>query len=1154
MADDIKIKLGLDASEVFSGISKATTELNKLSVSADKTDATLSKLENQKIDIDTAPAESALNQLDNQAKGLGAQLKDSFNMQNLSAGLAGGLAGGLASGGIQTIISGVQSIGSNIFNAAMQADEFGDTLEVAFTQQGIADVDAEIEKVSKSTRQLADDLGLPTQRTRELATTVATMGGVSGKQAEELTKLSAGLETFSGGAVRGEAVALAFSKGLADPEGAAAIEKLAKKYPQLAETLRSNIEPAEKMKVANELLGQSFATVAQQQSDAGGSFNKFSNALNAAYESIGTGIMDAINMIIPIFTETLGPIFSQLGDTIGAVFERISSVVQPILAVIGGVIIANIVNSINLAMNVVNTFYQLWIYAFDQVMAIIQPLIDEIKAAFGIDGAMGEGIDVMEIFQQALNAFSAVLSAVFKVVQDVGKVIIDILVGSIKTAIEFTKNIVIEIGNFIRWIGDLVSKIPGVQSVFQGLQSAFNGVKSFFQELPAIINQPTAYLKALGATFQTVFGILQDAFNKALNLDFSGAAQRLSDVFDASKWSASFSANLQKAKAELKSTQTQIQITGQELNNLGGGKGGGGKGGGGKGGGAGQEALSELETLKKAFQEEQDELDRQAFFKLEAAKKEGKDLQAVQAQIDAENKAKLKLFLNDRLAEVKDANIVLSQEQITSIIKPSAKKGETVGDVTDFYIDAIAKLNKGGALKVDTGIKVKPEEFKEFLKEYDDLAKEIDKTTENLVPKTLATSQEALDGTIASVQQYIDFIKSQNDEIALKQAEAISAGNEEAAAKFGESIQSNIQNINTLSSRLKRFTEESSAELAKSTGLSGAILTLQSALNDAFNIEKIRKERETNEQIRQERLNALNDEEDDLMGSLAKREISFDEYQTKLAKIAEDRQAAMEDTETTFMERMKGVLDQTVGNLLKGQSSAISGYVEDQFKNTEGKVSETGKIIGNLMGNLATQFGELALSGKATLADFARSSVLVAYQALQQMIPIFIAEIAGKQFAELGLLGLASAAALTIALNGLFALAAPSLGFKDGVVELNGPGTETSDSIPAWLSKGESVITAAGTRANKEELAWMNANPGMSIRDYFASQAPQVRYSVTEDGSLIQEVRKLREETRGLGKQITRNTKVEVRGALIADNNSIKAVIEADRRRNARRG
>ena len=36
-------------------------------------------------------------------------------------------------------------------------------------------------------------------------------------------------------------------------------------------------------------------------------------------------------------------------------------------------------------------------------------------------------------------------------------------------------------------------------------------------------------------------------------------------------------------------------------------------------------------------------------------------------------------------------------------------------------------------------------------------------------------------------------------------------------------------------------------------------------------------------------------------------------------------------------------------------------------------------------------------------------------------------------------------------------------GFAGGVVGLNGPGTETSDSIPARLSKGESVITASGT-------------------------------------------------------------------------------------------
>lgn len=43
-------------------------------------------------------------------------------------------------------------------------------------------------------------------------------------------------------------------------------------------------------------------------------------------------------------------------------------------------------------------------------------------------------------------------------------------------------------------------------------------------------------------------------------------------------------------------------------------------------------------------------------------------------------------------------------------------------------------------------------------------------------------------------------------------------------------------------------------------------------------------------------------------------------------------------------------------------------------------------------------------------------------------------------------------------------------GFKKGKIAIDGPGTETSDSINARLSKGESVITAQKTREHKEPL------------------------------------------------------------------------------------
>lgn len=52
--------------------------------------------------------------------------------------------------------------------------------------------------------------------------------------------------------------------------------------------------------------------------------------------------------------------------------------------------------------------------------------------------------------------------------------------------------------------------------------------------------------------------------------------------------------------------------------------------------------------------------------------------------------------------------------------------------------------------------------------------------------------------------------------------------------------------------------------------------------------------------------------------------------------------------------------------------------------------------------------------------------------------------------------------------------------YKDGVVNLKGPGTWYSDSIPAWLSAGESVITGKGTLAKEDELRALND----SIMDY----------------------------------------------------------------------
>lgn len=53
--------------------------------------------------------------------------------------------------------------------------------------------------------------------------------------------------------------------------------------------------------------------------------------------------------------------------------------------------------------------------------------------------------------------------------------------------------------------------------------------------------------------------------------------------------------------------------------------------------------------------------------------------------------------------------------------------------------------------------------------------------------------------------------------------------------------------------------------------------------------------------------------------------------------------------------------------------------------------------------------------------------------------------------------------------------------FAKGVVDLQGPGTETSDSIQANLSAHESVVTAKGTRKAKTLLKGLNANDNFLI-------------------------------------------------------------------------
>lgn len=887
-------------------------------------------------------------------------------------------------------------------------------------------------------------------------------------------------------------------------------------------------------------------------------FDSIGRNLSLAFEKSSAAIMSAINsvaaIVIPIFTETLGPIFDQFGGTVTSVFENIWSVVKPILAVIGGAIIANIVIAINAVMVVLDTLYSIWNSTFDALKRAVQPVIDAISRAFGSDGEMGESLDVVKLFTDALSFVTEIMREVGGVIADVGGFIIELLIAPFEILIDVIVAVVDAIAD---WIGENEKNnesikqtgkeaensggwIDWLRRAFDNIRGTLGGVREAFTVVKDTLGE---FFSAL-ATFD---------IQKALNA-FSGFGEKLSDSYDkgfnktkeaieatraAEKKAEAEKEAAEKQAATKTAASTSAKVASAKKS-------------------AQAESFAKLDELKKFYETEAKEIENANIRTLRESGLQGEELKKLQTKLDIEAQNKLKEYLNDKIGRVKDASVLLNKEQLTAVLKPASPK--QMLDLETFYLKEMDKLSK--ITVIEPKVKIGAENDKEIQGQLNGLIKKLETQSEatakslgGLIPIDPVKTQKQLDEVQASFASYQNYVKGQAVEIQAALDVAIGLGDAKAQQQLENILAANDAAIADTQKKLDTFNTKSKKAIEENQVQFQIGIALQTSILDAFNSERIAKEREANEALRAEKLGALDQEENDLTTSLAKREVSFEEYAAKMADIDKARQDAMEATEVTFAERLKEVQDKTIGSLLRSQSKAITDFVEEQFKDSEGKVTANGKIIGESMTALTTQFATLAESGKATLGDFGNAAAAVAFDAVSKMIPSFVAGILGSSITALGpIAGPIAAGLLTASLQLLLGQAKAALGFKDGVIDLEGPGTETSDSIPAWLSKGESVITASSTRANKEELAWMNANPGMSIRDYFTSHAPQVRYSVGEDGGLIREVQKLREETRGLGRQINRNTHVSISGELKADNNSIKAVIESERRRNARRG
>jgi hypothetical protein len=242
--------------------------------------------------------------------------------------------------------------------------------------------------------------------------------------------------------------------------------------------------------------------------------------------------------------------------------------------------------------------------------------------------------------------------------------------------------------------------------------------------------------------------------------------------------------------------------------------------------------------------------------------------------------------------------------------------------------------------------------------------------------------------------------------------------------------------------------------------------------------------------------------------------------------ISEDAQAQLLATDEGTIQRLLqlqeffGVSQQSLFDQFQLALEENADLTFDKFVEQQEKILAFENQVNQQRLQLATNFGAalgdiLADSISDTengLESFGRGFTILILDVLQKQIQAAIAASAAASFAQpdsvatFGASGAIRAGILSALIQGAFSVAKsqlskPPKGFATGVVGLQGPGTSTSDSIPAYLSKGETVLPAWATEkiqatmpgfleshvgAPKFATGVVNFNPNPAIGDQFS--------------------------------------------------------------------
>ena len=180
-----------------------------------------------------------------------------------------------------------------------------------------------------------------------------------------------------------------------------------------------------------------------------------------------------------------------------------------------------------------------------------------------------------------------------------------------------------------------------------------------------------------------------------------------------------------------------------------------------------------------------------------------------------------------------------------------------------------------------------------------------------------------------------------------------------------------------------------------------------------------------------------------------------------------------EEDDSAKLERYKAFLDSKIQaykdysavqkQLQKDLSDAEVKEQEEANKKKAALQEEQLKMMSDMIQTMGDGLSEFFESEDKSLHSFLKSMLTSVLDAIEIAVNAYFAQILAKEIASKSWGGVASAAALMALVKAAFAGAKALVkGFSTGGY-VQGSGTGTSDSIPARLSNGESVMTAKAT-------------------------------------------------------------------------------------------